>query len=260
VLNQARHHALLAHGLAVQALRANAKKPIRVGLAENVSTCIPVIDTPEHVDAARTAFRESTGMFLVPLLEGAYHPDYLESAGADQPRFADDDMRTIAQPLDFLGLNLYSGRYIRHAPESPKGWAEVVCDEHYPRMHIYWLTLAPQVLYWVPRFAHELWSPREIYITENGCPSPDRPDAAGEIWDTGRVMFLQQYLMHLHRAVVEGYPVKGYFLWSLMDNFEWAFGYTKRFGMCYTNYETQTRTPKLSAKFYRDVITRNALG
>lgn len=260
VLNQARHHALLGHGLAVQALRASARRPVRVGLAENISTCIPVVDRPEHVQAARVALRESTGMYLVPLLEGAYLPSYLEACGPDAPRFTDADLRTLAQPLDFLGLNLYSGRYIRHSPEAPRGWAEVVCDEHYPRMHIYWLTLAPQVLYWVPRFVQELWSPREIYITENGCPNPDRPEAGGEIWDTGRVMFLQQYLMHLHRAVAEGYPVKGYFLWSLLDNFEWAFGYTKRFGIAYTNYATQARTPKLSAGFYRDVIQRNALG
>ena len=199
-------------------------------------------------------------MFLTAVMEGAYHPAYLAQEGADAPEFSDAEMRVIAEPLDFLGLNLYGGQYIRHDSTTSRGWAPVPCDEQYPRMHIYWLTIAPSVLYWMPRLATELWQPKTIYITENGCPNPDRPDATNEIWDTGRVMFLQQYLTQLHRAVVEGYPVRGYFLWSLMDNFEWAFGYTKRFGIYYTNFETQERIPKLSAKFYKQVIRRNALG
>ena len=260
VLNQARHHALLAHGLAVRAMRAASPKPLCIGLAENVPTCLPILDEPAHVDAARAAFRQLTGMFLTPILEGAYHPAYLATEGMDAPKFTEDDMRIISEPLDFVGLNLYGGRYFRSAPETATGWVEVPCDEHYPRMHINWLTIAPNVLYWVPRFVNELWAPRSIFITENGCPYPDRVDPTGEVWDTGRMMFLQQYLMHLHRAIAEGIPVHGYFLWSLMDNFEWAFGYTKRFGICYTNYETQARIPKLSAKYYQGVIQRNALG
>src|SRR5208282_5770330 len=110
-------------------------------------------------------------------------------------------MSVISEPLDFLGLNIYNAGYIRHAPESPNGWDRVPCDGDYPRMHIYWLTIGPASLYWMPRLASELWNPRAIYITENGCPNPDRPDANNEIWDTGRVMFLQQYLMHANRAV-----------------------------------------------------------
>ncbi len=259
-LNRARHNALLAHGLAVQAMRAVSPKPLRIGLAENVSPCIPITEQEPHIAAARDAFRESTGMYLVPIMEGAYHPAYLEAEGADAPVFTDEEMRTIAAPLDFLGLNLYHGRYIRHDADNPKGWSEVPCAEPYPHMPIYWLSIAPQVLYWVPRFAAELWQPAALYITENGCPYPDQPDADGEIWDTARVMYLQQYLIHLHRAVAEGLPVRGYFLWTLMDNFEWAFGYTKRFGICYTDFATQRRTPKLSARFYRDVIRRNAIG
>jgi beta-glucosidase len=259
-LNRARHNALLAHGLAVQAMRTASPHPLRIGLAENVAPCVPVAEQEPHISAARDAFRELTGMYLVPIMEGAYHPAYLEAEGADAPVFTDEEMRTIAAPLDFLGLNLYNGRYIRHDTNSSKGWSEVPCEEPYPHMPISWLSIAPQVLYWVPRFAAELWQPATIYITENGCPYPDHPDATGAIWDTARVMFLQQYLVHLHRAVAENYPVRGYFLWTLMDNFEWAFGYTKRFGVCHTDFATQKRTPKLSAKFYRDVIKRQALG
>ena len=106
----------------------------------------------------------------------------------------------------------------------------------------------------------DVWKVPAIYITENGCAYPDRPDASNEIWDTARVMYLQQHLAAAHRAISEGVPIEGYFAWSLMDNFEWAFGYTRRFGLCYVNYETQERIPKLSAKFYRDVIERNAVG
>jgi beta-glucosidase len=260
VLNQARHHAILAHGLAVRAIRENSPRPIRVGLAENSAPCLPILDTPEHVAAARAAFREQSGMFLTPIFEGAYHPAYLASEGADAPEFTAEDMAIISTPIDFLGLNLYSGAFIRHAPEDPKGWAVVPCGDDYPRMHIYWLTIAPSVLYWMPRLATELWHPPAIFITENGCPYPDIPNEKNEIMDTARVMYLEQYLIHLHRGISAGYPVKGYFLWTLLDNFEWAFGYTKRFGIYYTDFETLERTPKLSAHYYRQVIRNNALG
>jgi beta-glucosidase len=127
-------------------------------------------------------------------------------------------------------------------------------------MHMPWLFIGPSVTYWTPRLVSEVWKVPAIYITENGCAAPDRPNERGQILDTGRVMYLEQHLIQAHRAVVEGYPLKGYFLWSLMDNFEWACGYTKRFGMYYVNYRTQERIPKLSAEFYADVIRRNAVG
>jgi beta-glucosidase len=123
-----------------------------------------------------------------------------------------------------------------------------------------WLNIGPAILYWAPRLLSELWNVPAVYITENGCANPDRPNERGEINDIGRVMFLQNHLLHAQRATAEGYPLKGYFLWSLMDNFEWAFGYTKRFGIVYVNFETMERTPKLSARFYSSVIARNAVG
>jgi beta-glucosidase len=260
VLNQARHHAVYGHGLAVQAIRASSPKPMRVGLAENAVPCIPILETAEHIAAAREAYREKNGMFLTPIFEGAYHPAYLEDQGADAPSFTEEEMRVISSPLDFLGLNMYAGQYVRHDPDSTRGWAWVPVDESYPRMHIEWLTIVPSVLYWSPRHSADLWNPKAIYITENGCPNPDRPDETNAIMDTGRVMFLQQYLIHANRFVAEGYPLKGYFLWSLMDNFEWTYGYTKRFGIHYVNYRTQERIPKLSAKYYKQVIANNACG
>ena len=260
VLNQARHHAILGHGLAVQALRAACPSKVPVGLAENTSCPVPVRETPEDIAAAKEAFRELGGMYLTPILEGAYHPRYLEEQGADAPSFTDDEMRTIATPLDFVGMNLYGPTYVRSDPGSPAGWARLPFDDAYPRMSMPWLHLGPSILYWAPRLLAEVWNVPAVYVTENGCANPDRPDAANEIWDTARMMYLQQHFIAAHRAVSEGYPLKGYFLWSLMDNFEWAFGYTRRFGIHYTNYETMERIPKLSAKFYGDVIRRNAVG
>jgi beta-glucosidase len=258
ILNQARHHAIYGHGLAAQAVRSVCKAP--VGIAENIPNVVPVMETPQDIAAAREALRELTGMFLTPIMEGKYHPAYLEKEKADAPVFTEAEMKVIGTPLDLLGINLYAPTYVRHDPSAPHGWSEIPCGENYPKMHMPWLNIGPSILYWGPRLCVENWSPRAVYITENGCAYPDRPNEKNEINDLGRVMFLQNHLIHLHRAISEGLPVKGYFLWSLLDNFEWAFGYTKRFGICYVNYETLQRTPKLSAKFYSQVIKNNAIG
>jgi beta-glucosidase len=122
-----------------------------------------------------------------------------------------------------------------------------------------WLSIGPEALYWGPRHVAKIWNVKEIYITENGCSSSDVPASDGTVYDTDRVMYLRNYLTHLQRAAAEGIPVRGYFLWSLMDNFEWADGYTNRFGLHYVDYATQKRTPKLSAAFYKEVIARNAV-
>ena len=105
----------------------------------------------------------------------------------------------------------------------------------------------------------DLWHVKELHITENGCSSDDVRAADGQVYDTDRVMYVRNHLIHVHRAVTEGIPLKGYFLWSLMDNFEWADGYTKRFGIHYVDFKTQARIPKLSAAFYKEVIAKNAV-
>jgi beta-glucosidase len=198
-------------------------------------------------------------MYLTPILEGRYHPAYLQDQAADAPMFTDEQMKVISTPLDFVGLNLYAPTYVRHDASSPRGWSAVRCDESYPRMQLPWLLLGPSILYWAPRLVSEIWNVPAIYIAENGCASVDHPAEDGVVYDVGRVMYLQQHLMHLHRAAAEGYPVKGYFLWSLLDNFEWACGFTRRFGITHVDFETLERTPKLSAKFYADLVRHNAL-
>jgi len=258
VLNQARHHAIFGHGLAARAVRAAAPK-VPVGLAENIPTIVPISEETHDIAAAREALRELSGMYLTPILEGRYHPGYVAAQGADAPRFTDEEMKVIATSLDFVGLNQYAPTYVRQDATTPRGWSVVPCEPEYPKMYMPWLNIGPSILYWGPRLLSDIWGVKSIYITENGCANPDVPNARGEILDTARVMYLREHLIHAHRAVAEGYPLKGYFLWSLMDNFEWAVGYTRRFGICHVNYETLERTPKLSARFYADVIRRGAV-
>lgn len=255
---QVTHHALLAHGLGVQAIRAAAPAGVQVGLAENLVTATPVVESPEHVKAATRAIREENAGILTAILEGKYIDSYLERLGSAAPRFTIEEMRTIGSSLDFIGLNIYTPSYVR-ASGSPKGYEMVPFPDGYPRMNSPWLTIGPEALYWTPKLASEVWKLSNIYITENGASAVDKLTAEGAVLDIGRVMYLRNYIMHLQRAIAEGVPVRGYFLWSFLDNFEWSDGYDKRFGIHYVDFATQKRTPKLSAEFYREVIARNGL-
>jgi beta-glucosidase len=256
-LNQVRHHTVLAHGLAVQAIRAKAKPGTKVGPAENITVIVPVIDSPENIAAAEIATRELNAGYLTVMLEGRYTDAYLSAAGANAPKFTDEDLKIIASPLDFVGINVYTPLYVR-AIDRPPGYEVVPFAKSHPRMASSWQLLGPEALYWAPRHVQKVWNVKEIYITENGCGAADEPAADGAVYDTDRVMFLRNNLAMLQRATAEGVPVRGYFLWSLMDNFEWADGYGTRFGLTYVDYATQKRTPKLSAKYYADVTRRNA--
>jgi len=257
-VNQVRHHGILAHGLAVQAIRANAQPGTQVGLAENATVYVPVIESREHIEAARRATREGNAQFLTAVMEGKYTDGYLEREGANAPKVEAGDMKAIGSPLDFVGLNVYTPEYVR-ADGSRDGFAVVPRQSSYPHMASPWLYIGPEVIYWAVRNVSDIWKPKALYITENGCSTDDVINGQGRIEDTDRVMYLRNHLTHLHRAASEGYPIKGYFLWSLMDNFEWADGYSKRFGLHYVDFKTQKRTPKLSAEWYREVIARNAV-
>jgi beta-glucosidase len=256
--NQARHHAVYGHGLAVQAIRAKAKAGTRIGLAENMRICVPVIETAQHIEAATRAAREMNAQYMTVIQEGKYTDAYLARTGADSPKFTAEELKIISSPIDFVGINIYTPTYVR-ADSSSLGFAVVPNPKSYPHMVSWWLNIGPEALYWGPRHVAKIWNLKEIYITENGCSSSDIPAADGLVYDTDRVMYLRNYLSQLQRATADGIPVKGYFLWSLMDNFEWADGYTNRFGLHYVDYATQKRTPKLSAQFYREVIARNAV-
>ncbi|MDE1177749.1 MAG: GH1 family beta-glucosidase [Edaphobacter sp.] len=257
-LNQVRHHAVLAHGLGVQAIRAHAKAEVKVGLAENPEACAPIIENAEHIAAASKAFREENAGYLTVVMEGRYTDAYLEHHGANAPKFTAAEMKAIGTPVDFVGLNIYTATWVR-ADSTPKGYAIIPAPKSYPHMMSPWLTVGPQALYWTPKFTADLWKVKELYITENGASSADVMTPDGQVYDSDRVMYLRNYLTQLHRGVSEGVPVKGYFCWSFMDNYEWADGYAYRFGLHYVDFKTQKRTPKMSAHFYKEVIARNGL-
>ena len=243
----------MAHGLAVQAIRASAKKLPNIGLAENVVVCVPAIETDEHIAAARRAMRELNAHFITAVMEGKYDQSYLKAEGADAPVFTAAEMKIIGSPMDFLGLNMYAPTYIRAAPETPSGFQTIPHPQGYPRMQPDWLFICPQIAYWGPRLANEIWKPKAMCVTENGCASLDRVTPEGEIYDTDRVMYLRNHLINAHRAVREKLPLKGYFLWSLLDNFEWARGYTQRFGITYCElFHTEADT-----QVERKVLPRN---
>jgi beta-glucosidase len=166
-------------------------------------------------------------------------------------------MKIVGSPLDFVGLNVYTPEYVR-ADDSAEGYKVEQRQTSAPHMASNWLFIGPEVIYWAVRNVGDIWKPKAMYITENGC-SADDVLMNGRVDDTDRVMYLRNHLTNLHRAAAEGYPIKGYFLWSLMDNFEWADGYSKRFGIHYVDFKTQKRTPKLSAQWYKEVIAKNAV-
>ena len=256
-VNQVRHHGVLAHGLGVQAIRAHVPADTQVGIADNTTFYVPVIDTDEHIAAAKKATRDKNAMFLTAIMEGAYLDSYMAQEGANAPKVQDGDMKAIGSPLDFVALNIYAPEWAR-ADDSPQGYATIPHLPSSPHMASPWLIVGPEVAYWGVRQVSELWKPKALYISENGA-SADDPLVAGRVDDADRVMYLRNYLTQFRRAAAEGYPLKGYFLWSLMDNFEWADGYTKRFGIHYVDFKTQQRIPKLSAAWYREVIKRNTV-
>jgi beta-glucosidase len=255
---QARHYAILAHGLAVQAIRAAAKQPVKVGLAQDAPGAMPAIEDEPHIRAAEIAFREMNAPYLTAIMEGRYTGLYLRELGANAPHFTAGEMKIISTPLDFLGVNVYTTQEAMPA-DTPEGFMMIPRPASYPHASSDWLYFNPQALYWTPKLIHKIWGVKEIYITENGYSSDDilRPD--GAVLDTDRILYLRNYLTQLHRGISEGVPVKGYFLWSLLDNYEWSSGFSKRFGITYVDFKTEKRTPKLSSAFYKEVIRTNSV-
>ena len=257
--NQVRHHAVLGHGLAVQAIRARGPAGTQVGFAENILIAVPFIETTAHIKAAEVATRELNAEFTTVMLEGRYTDAYLEKAGAHAPKFTDDELKTIASPLDFVGINVYKPNIYVEPSEEPSGYHSIPINASHPKMKASWHVFDPECIYWGPRHVQSLWGAKSIFITENGCAGSDEVSDDDRVYDSDRVMFLRAYLTQLHRATADGVPVKGYFHWSLMDNFEWGDGFGTRFGLVYVDFKTQQRTPKLSASWFREAAARNAV-
>ena len=262
-IHQTIHHALLAHGRMTQAIRAATPRPCRVALVDNTAATVPLTETPADIAAARAAFPSAwlNGLLLWPVLTGRWSPAWEAAAGAagTLPIVEPGDFAVIHQPLDALGLNVYSGTVVR-AADTPSGFQELPFPAAYPRLAMPWLRLVPEAMYWLPRFLREAAAFRgDLVITENGCAAEDELTPQGEVLDLDRIHYLRQHLGQLHRAVAEGYPVRGYFLWSFLDNFEWSWGFAKRFGIVWTSFGTQERIPKASARWYAEVIRANGV-
>lgn len=255
------HHVLLAHGKAVQVIRAYSRMPTQVGAAAAVRLAFPATETAADIEAARRAtfsIRTKTLLATPWFLEPIFHQQYPAEAFAlfekDMPPSGSHDMEIIGQPLDFCAFNHYEGYLV--AAEADGQQVELRrFDPNWPVTALGW-RITPESLYWGIKFLWERYK-LPIVITENGMTNMDWVALDGKVHDPQRIDFLARYLGGVKRAVGEGVDVRGYFHWSFMDNFEWADGYKHRFGLVYVNYMTQQRTLKDSAAWYRDVIMEN---
>lgn len=268
---QAGHHLMLGHGLAVRAIK-EARPDHDLGITLNLYAVSPERDTAADADAARRIDGLANRFFLDPVLLGEYPPDVVEDLAevTDFKHVRDGDMEIISTPLSVLGINYYS-RHVVAAPvegvepepywRAPSNWPG---SEHVrfvtrgvPVTDMNWEIDAPGLVEVLERVYRE-YPELPLYVTENGAAFVDEV-VDGEVDDIDRVAYFDAHLRACHTAITSGVPLRGYFAWSLMDNFEWAWGYTKRFGMIHVDYDSQLRTPKSSARWYADVIRRNGL-
>jgi beta-glucosidase len=252
----AAHHVLLSHGWAVPVIRANSPGA-EVGIILNFNAASPASDSPEDLDACRHFDGYFNRWFVEAVYRGEYPEDmvadytargYLPEGGA--PYVQRGDMAAISVPIDFLGVNYYTHNVIGTSPQAQNRTAE--------RTDMGW-EIYPEGLYEFLVRLHKTYNPGKLYVTENGASYADGPGPDGRVRDARRTRFLHDHFSAAHRAISDGVPLAGYFVWSLMDNFEWAKGYAERFGIVWVDFETQQRIPKDSALWYRQVIEANGL-
>ncbi len=250
---QAAHHALVAHGRATDAIRACGDAKTQVGIALNLSHIDPATDSQVDLEAARRYDGYLNRWFLDPLFHGRYPEDVFSLLGDHLPQNALDDLIGLPELLDFLGINNYSRAVVNHQKNTPPVDAAFHKPEGASYTEMGW-EVYPDGLYELLMRVHRDYGPRSIYITENGAAFPDVLQPDGAVDDQDRIDFLRAYTFAACRALEEGAPLKGYFVWSLLDNFEWAHGYSKRFGIVYVDYATQERIVKRSGHWYREMI------
>jgi len=259
---RAGHHALLAHGRAVQVIRAGVKGS-QVGWAAVGWSRIPATKSAADIRAAKAATFAVTDdepvninntWWMDPLYLGRYPADGLKLYGADVPDIRPGDMKTIAQKLDFQGFNTYNGLLTR-AAKGPRGWETVPLPTGYP-MNFFGGSVTPECLYWTTKFMYERYK-LPVVISENGVSCHDWVSLDGKVHDPNRIDYVARHLLALRRAGDEGVKLAGYFLWSLLDNFEWSHGYKQRLGLIHVDYVTGRRTLKDSARWYGQVIATN---
>jgi beta-glucosidase len=250
------HHILLSHGLAAEAIRAEAKRPVKVGITLNLSPVYPATDSKKDAEAADRMDAIMNRIVLDPLLKGTTP---LEEYKIIKPFIGNliqpGDMEKICT-LDLLGVNYYSRAVMKHSSLIPivnLGQVHPEGNEYSGMWEIF-----PEGLYALLTRIQKDYAPQcEMMVTENGIPVPDGFDFDGRIRDERRICYLKNHIYQVHRAIQDGVPVKGYFHWSFMDNFEWALGYGQRFGLVYVDYATQKRTVKDSGNWFAEVVRQN---
>ena len=251
----ASHHLLRAHGAAVQAYRAHGKH--RIGLVVNIEPKYPASDAPADCEATARADAYMNRQYLDPVFVGRYPAELEAIFGEAWPAWPAEEFQIIGQPIDFLGVNYYTRNVTRFDPAAWPLRAAPVRQRHATYTETDWEVFArglTDVLLWVnERYGHV-----PLYVTENGAAFYDPPTADGErLHDSLRIDYLRRHIEAVGRAIEAGVDVRGYFVWSLLDNFEWSLGYSKRFGIVHVDFETQKRTLKDSAHFYAQVIATN---
>ncbi len=256
------HNALRAHGKAVINLRKYAKKPIKVGYAPTCGVAYPYTNKPEDIEAARKVYFSlpedanwtwNVSWFNDPVFLGHYPEEGMKRFAAHLPEITKEDMELIHQPLDFMGQNIYNGYWIRAGKDGEPEYVDRTPG--FPKNACNW-PITPECLYWGVKFIYERYH-MPIYITENGMDCHDNISPDGKVHDPNRIDFLDAYISQLQKAVKEGCDVRGYFLWTFLDNFEWDCGYRERFGIVYVDYNTQKRIAKDSAFWYQKIIESN---
>ena len=245
---QVTHNLMVAHGLGVQAIRS-ADSKVEAGIVLNLWMADPATDSPEDIAEAKAAWDRSETLFLDPIFKGHYPLAAYDLVGENMPKIHDGDLTLISQELDYVGINFYSRNLV-----SASGNIDKVHGSEYTEMG--WEVCAPAMRRMLVKINNEYRLP-PIYITENGSAFKDEVGADGKVHDPRRLDYLKQHFIQTRLAMQDGVDVRGYMVWSLMDNFEWGHGFTKRFGLIRMDYETQKRTFKDSGDWYAEVIRKN---
>lgn len=245
-----RHNVMLAHGHASRALRdLLGRENVEIGFVHDPWPTLPATRSIEDVELARKCFRRTAGWWHDPVWLGRYPQEEWNEFGSDVPDVLAGDMELIGDRPDFMGLNLYSAQRVSATRNGGKPWMR----QEAMRTDFGWY-VEPDIGYWIPMFCKEMWNPPAIHVTENGCAWD-----VGGLDDVWRTAYHREFLASLAQACAQGAPVKGYFAWSLMDNFEWAEGFSKRFGLVHVDFESQERTIKASGKWYSRVARENRI-
>jgi beta-glucosidase len=270
----ATHHLLLGHGLAVKAMRQVAKQPLQIGITLNLSNVEPASDSREDLDAAKYRDAHLNRVFLDPLYFGKYPAEMTQNLGFVFPDGFEKDFDIIREPTDFLGINNYTRDMVKAKSTDSLNVKKETLDavKSSPSDVTFPFTVVqpggstystmwemyPKGLYDLLTRLKRDYPVKALYITENGTAVTDGIDADNRVRDPRRIQYLQDYITHMHQAIQEGVPVKGYFVWSLMDNYEWSHGYSRRFGIIFIDYENgQRRVIKDSAHWYSQIIRHN---